>query len=126
MVVVLCQSVYQSRNHFSVFILVINTFLFQVHKSLQRIRERKLTKFIPWGPASIQVTFFPFLNFDSPSIYIVTYYLTKISIEKAKESHFLVRLETSWGRARHEVQGTIIRKFVLFSFPARLKIRPLV
>ena len=28
----------------------------QVHKSLQRIRERKLTQFIPWGPASIQVT----------------------------------------------------------------------
>jgi tubulin gamma len=27
----------------------------QVHKSLQRIRERKMTKFIPWGPASIQV-----------------------------------------------------------------------
>merc|ERR1711994_1209875 len=27
----------------------------QVHKSLQRIRERKLTRFIPWGPASIQV-----------------------------------------------------------------------
>lgn len=27
----------------------------QVHKSLQRIRERKLTPFIPWGPASIQV-----------------------------------------------------------------------
>lgn len=27
----------------------------QVHKSLQRIRERKLTNFIPWGPASIQV-----------------------------------------------------------------------
>ena len=27
----------------------------QVHKSLQRIRERKLTQFIPWGPASIQV-----------------------------------------------------------------------
>lgn len=26
-----------------------------VHKSLQRIRERKLVKFIPWGPASIQV-----------------------------------------------------------------------
>jgi len=26
-----------------------------VHKSLQRIRERKLTQFIPWGPASIQV-----------------------------------------------------------------------
>ncbi|KAG7379413.1 Tubulin gamma-1 chain [Phytophthora boehmeriae] len=27
----------------------------QVHKSLQRIRERKLARFIPWGPASIQV-----------------------------------------------------------------------
>lgn len=27
----------------------------QVHKSLQRIRERKLAQFIPWGPASIQV-----------------------------------------------------------------------
>eukprot|EP00126_Sphaerothecum_destruens_P005337 Sdes_comp18704_c0_seq1m9012 len=26
----------------------------QVHKSLQRIRERKLATFIPWGPASIQ------------------------------------------------------------------------
>ena len=30
----------------------------QVHKSLQRIRERKLANFIPWGPASIQVGFF--------------------------------------------------------------------
>lgn len=27
----------------------------QVHKSLQRIRERRLAEFIPWGPASIQV-----------------------------------------------------------------------
>lgn len=27
----------------------------QVHKSLQRIRERKLASFTPWGPASIQV-----------------------------------------------------------------------
>jgi hypothetical protein len=26
-----------------------------VHKALQRIRERKLVNFIPWGPASIQV-----------------------------------------------------------------------
>lgn len=26
-----------------------------MHKSLQRIRERKLCNFIPWGPASIQV-----------------------------------------------------------------------
>ncbi|KAF0991515.1 hypothetical protein HZS_6464 [Henneguya salminicola] len=30
-------------------------FVFKVHKSLQRIRDRKLTEFIPWGPASIQV-----------------------------------------------------------------------
>ena len=28
----------------------------QVHMSLQRIRERQLCSFIPWGPASIQVT----------------------------------------------------------------------
>ena len=27
----------------------------QVHKSLQRIRERNLANFIDWGPASIQV-----------------------------------------------------------------------
>jgi tubulin gamma len=27
----------------------------QIHKSLQRIRERKLANFITWGPASIQV-----------------------------------------------------------------------
>jgi tubulin gamma len=27
----------------------------QVHKALQRIRERRLASFIPWGPASIQV-----------------------------------------------------------------------
>ena len=27
----------------------------QIHKSLQRIRERHLANFIPWGPASIQV-----------------------------------------------------------------------
>ena len=33
----------------------------QVHKSLQRIRERKMAKFIPWGPASIQVRGFPCL-----------------------------------------------------------------
>ena len=26
-----------------------------VHKSLLRIRERRLAQFIPWGPASIQV-----------------------------------------------------------------------
>ncbi len=40
----------------------------QVHKSLQRIRERKLANFIPWGPASIQVA----LSKKSP--YIDTVY----------------------------------------------------
>ena len=34
----------------------------QVHKSLQRIRERKLANFIPWGPASIQVSTPDFLS----------------------------------------------------------------
>jgi len=36
----------------------------QVHKSLQRIRERKLASFIKWGPASIQVA----LSRQSPYI----------------------------------------------------------
>lgn len=36
----------------------------QVHKSLQRIREKKLAKFIKWGPASIQVA----LSRQSPYI----------------------------------------------------------
>lgn len=27
----------------------------QVHKSLQRTRERKLANFVPWGPAGVQV-----------------------------------------------------------------------
>jgi tubulin gamma len=27
----------------------------QIHKALQRMRERQTIKFIPWGPASIQV-----------------------------------------------------------------------
>lgn len=32
-----------------------------MHKSLQRIRERKLANFIEWGPASIQVRHIPLL-----------------------------------------------------------------
>jgi len=36
----------------------------QVHKSLQRIRERKLARFIKWGPAGIQVA----LSRQSPYI----------------------------------------------------------
>ena len=27
----------------------------QVHKALQRIREKKIANFIPWGPGSIQI-----------------------------------------------------------------------
>lgn len=34
----------------------------EVHKSLMRIRERRLAQFVPWGPASIQVT----INRKSP------------------------------------------------------------
>ncbi|CAL6309885.1 unnamed protein product [Bathycoccus prasinos] len=32
-----------------------NVDAFQVHKSLQRIREKRLINFIDWGPANIQV-----------------------------------------------------------------------
>ncbi|RUS30461.1 Tubulin/FtsZ, GTPase domain-containing protein [Jimgerdemannia flammicorona] len=35
--------------------LALSFYLAQVHKSLLRIRERRLAQFIPWGPASIQV-----------------------------------------------------------------------
>ncbi len=38
----------------------------QVHKSLQRIRERKLANFIEWGPASIQVGHLA--RFDAKSV----------------------------------------------------------
>jgi tubulin gamma len=47
-----------SEAHYISLIVTICTsslLLFQVHRSLQRIRERKLAKFISWGPASIQV-----------------------------------------------------------------------
>ncbi len=42
---------WKKKNSFHVSFLVEH----QVHKSLQRIRERKLANFIEWGPASIQV-----------------------------------------------------------------------
>lgn len=50
----------QDRNSQHCFISILNIIQgevdpTQVHKSLQRIRERKLAQFIPWGPASIQV-----------------------------------------------------------------------
>ena len=44
-----------SRIFICIFFLLYFSDPTQVHKSLQRIRERKLTRFIPWGPASIQV-----------------------------------------------------------------------
>lgn len=37
----------------------------QVHKSLQRIRERKLANFIEWGPASIQVNLTESITYQS-------------------------------------------------------------
>lgn len=42
-------------NYNKLLILFSVHLVLQVHKSLQRIRERKLANFIPWGPASIQV-----------------------------------------------------------------------
>lgn len=47
--------------------------ILQVHKSLLRIRERRLATFIPWGPASIQVA----LTRTSP--YTATPYTPKVS-----------------------------------------------
>ena len=43
------------KNKLNIYINIFFSDPTQVHKSLQRIRERKLTRFIPWGPASIQV-----------------------------------------------------------------------
>lgn len=45
------ENIFMNKVLFLLFPLLIP----QVHKSLQRIRERKLAQFIPWGPASIQV-----------------------------------------------------------------------
>lgn len=50
----------RNRQHAHCYISILNIIQgevdpTQVHKSLQRIRERKLAEFIPWGPASIQV-----------------------------------------------------------------------
>merc|ERR1712000_206908 len=58
-----------SRMHRDCYISILNIIQgevdpTQVHKSLQRIRERKLAKFIKWGPASIQVA----LSRQSPYI----------------------------------------------------------
>ena len=47
----------------------------QVHKSLQRIRERKLAQFIPWGPASIQIRqalYYPVYKFNVHCTYMCT------------------------------------------------------
>jgi len=37
-----------------------------VHKALQRVRERRLARFIPWGPASVQVT----ISKKSPFVHV--------------------------------------------------------
>ncbi|KAJ9632293.1 gamma-tubulin [Taxawa tesnikishii (nom. ined.)] len=52
---------------------VMTEFPSQVHKSLLRIRERRLATFIPWGPASIQVA----LTRKSP--YTTTAYTPRVS-----------------------------------------------
>jgi len=52
----------------------------QVHKSLQRIRERKLANFIPWGPASIQVA----LPRSSPYVQSHKKYITMANLFEPK------------------------------------------
>jgi len=87
----------------------------QVHKSLQRIRERKLANFIPWGPASIQVCALPpsFLSAPSPkaqSAHHRTWYIstrnaawhtcvsTKRCIEMPSSSTTLFAVASGFGR----------------------------
>jgi hypothetical protein len=48
--------------HTSKFIYLHCLLFYQVHESLQRIRERKLVNFIEWGPASIQVFSYSTMN----------------------------------------------------------------
>ncbi|KAH9370360.1 hypothetical protein HPB48_006722 [Haemaphysalis longicornis] len=48
-------SIAHDRSASHCYISILNIIQGEVHKSLQRIRERKLVQFIPWGPASIQV-----------------------------------------------------------------------
>lgn len=97
----------------------------QVHKSLQRIRERKLAQFIPWGPASIQVALSrksPYIQtahrvsglmlanhtsissvsilelVDISSNLLLSFYINKLShgfIMKYKETHRLYELNKS-------------------------------
>jgi len=58
----------------------------QVHKALQRIRERKLVNFIPWGPASIQVA----LSRKSPYIESANKGQTHLSSVFNYEFHVIV------------------------------------
>jgi len=81
----------------------------QIHKSLQRIRERKMAKFIPWGPASIQVA----LSKKSP--YIQTAHRVSglmmanhTSIHTVSGRRTLIKL---WHLCVHVIMCLILRRF---------------
>ena len=68
----------------------------QIHKSLQRIRERKMAQFIPWGPAGIQVA----LSKKSP--YIQTPYRVSglMLANHTSISNLFVRTLAQYGKLR--------------------------
>lgn len=51
---VYCNQVLQ-RGSIGLFYKWRHCLLVQVHKSLQRVKEREMARFIDWGPASMQV-----------------------------------------------------------------------
>ena len=62
----------------------------QVHKSLQRIRERKLANFIEWGPASIQVA----LSRKSP--YVKTAHRVSGLPARMRHTHCNIKYSSDW------------------------------
>lgn len=78
----------------------------QVHKSLQRIRERKLAPFITWGPASIQVA----LSRKSP--YVTCVGLVTLA---AGPSHSLPGV-TRASRSEHKVSGLMLANHTSISY----------
>ncbi|XP_005092221.1 tubulin gamma-1 chain [Aplysia californica] len=68
----------------------------QVHKSLQRIRERKLAQFIPWGPASIQVA----LSRKSPYVQTAHRVSGLMLANHTNISHLFERILTQYDKLR--------------------------
>lgn len=73
----------------------------QVHKSLQRIRERKMARFIPWGPASIQVGDHVSVKHDKRGLYRNTHLIVCTNkVALSKKSPYL--------KTAHRVSGLMI------------------